>query len=219
MIKSFIEKLHSPPEDIDFFCEQCSCLYPFLCKENKKSNLTRILSEEDFWIKHVADSLLLVDYKPEILAHGISVADLGCGAGFPSLVLAMAFPDISITAIDSIAKKTDFVLRAGEFLGLKNLQVETGRGRELSAKPEWSERFDFIIARAVSEAKKVVREVRRMLKPSGEIVLYKTPEAAEKEICEVRKTSNDFKWNVSKVFNLPRNKGSRCFLNGIHGLT
>jgi 16S rRNA (guanine527-N7)-methyltransferase len=159
--------------------------------------------------------MLLVDYKPEIISSETSVADLGCGAGFPSLILAIAFPDISITAIDSIAKKTDFVCRAGEFLGLKNLHVVTGRGRGLAAKSECSESFDFIIARAVSEAKKVFREVRRMLKPGGEIVLYKTPEAAEKELCEVCKSSTDFEWNISKVFELPQNKGSRCFLTGI----
>ena len=213
MIKAFISTLQCQPSDIDYFCEQCSRLYPFLCEENKKSNLTRILSEEDFWIKHVADSLLLLDYKPEIANTGTSIADLGCGAGFPSLILAMAFPDISVTAIDSIAKKTDFVTRAGEFLKLNNLQVITGRGRELAAKAEWSEKFDFITARAVSEAKKVFREVRRMLKPSGEILLYKTPEAAEKEICEVRKISG-LEWNISPLFNLPEDKGCRCFLSG-----
>ncbi len=213
MIKSYISKLQRPPDDIDFFCEQCSLLYPFLCEENKKSNLTRILSEKDFWIKHIADSLLLLDYKPEIATPGTSIADLGCGAGFPSLILAMAFPYISVTAIDSIAKKTDFVASAGEFLKLRNLQVITGRGRELAAKPEWADKFDFITARAVSEAKKVFREVRRMLKPTGEILLYKTPEAAEKEICEVCK-SNDFEWNISPIFNLPEDKGCRCFLSG-----
>jgi 16S rRNA (guanine527-N7)-methyltransferase len=215
MIKSFISKLKSPPEDIDFFCEQCSRLYPFLCEENETSNLTRILSEDDFWIKHVADSLLLLDYKSGIASPGTFVADLGCGAGFPSLILAIAFPDISITAIDSISKKTDFVSRAGEFLKLDNLKVITGRGRELAAKEEWADKFDFITARAVSDAKKVFREVRRMLKPNGEIILYKTPEAAEKEICEVRKCSRDFKWNISKAFYLPQKKGCRCFLSGI----
>ena len=218
MIKSFITELKYPPENIDLFIEQCSRLYPFLCEENKKSNLTRILSEEDFWIKHVADSLLLFDFKPDLAGKGISIADLGCGAGFPSLILAMALPEASVTAIDSIVKKTDFVVRAGELLGLKNLQVVTGRGRELAAKSEWVGKFDFITARAVSEAKKVFREVRRMVKPGGEIILYKTPEAAEKEICEVRKISPSFKWNISRTYSLPEERGCRCFLSGRHNI-
>lgn len=215
MINNFLSNLKHPPQNIDFFCEQCSRLYPFLCQENKKSNLTRIVSEEDYWIKHVADSLLILDCKPAIAAPGTSVADLGCGAGFPALILAIAFPEISVTAIDSIAKKTAFVANAAEMLELNNLRVVTGRGREMAAKTEWSEKFDFIIARAVSEAKKVFREVRRMLKPSGEIVLYKTPETAEKEICEVRKTASDFIWDISEPCNLPGNQGCRCFLSGL----
>lgn len=214
MIKNFISTLKHPPQDIDFFCDQCSRLYVYLCEENKKSNLTRILSEEDFWIKHVADSLLLFEYKPEIAQPGINIADLGCGAGFPALVLALAFPDITVIAIDSIAKKIKFVANAAVMLELKNLQVVTGRGRELAVKTEWSRKFDFVTARAVSEAKKVFREVRRMLKPEGEMVLYKTPETAEQEICEIRKTATGFSWEVSKTYQLPDNKGDRCFLSG-----
>lgn len=214
MIESFISKLAYCPKDINFFCERCSSLYSFLCEENKKNNLTRILSEEDFWIKHVADSLLLLDFRPELAEKGTVIADLGSGAGFPALILATALPKASFVAIDSVSKKTDFIFRAGELLKLKNLHVITARGRELSAMPEWLEKFDFITARAVAEAKKIFREVRRMIKPGGEILLYKTPEVAKKEILEVRKISPSFKWDTSRIFHLPDKKGSRCFLSG-----
>ena len=62
---------------------------------------------------------------------------LAAGAGFPSLVLAMAFENLSVTAIDSIGKKTAFVESAGHELGLDNLEVITGRSRELNRKPEF----------------------------------------------------------------------------------
>lgn len=189
-------------------------LFELLTAENRKSNLTRITSEEDYWIKHVADSLLLLKFMPGLAEQKLNIADLGCGAGFPALVLALVLPDCEITAIDSIGKKTEFVARAGKELQLSNLQVVKGRGRELAAQAEWNGKFDIITARAVSEAKKIFREVRRMLKPDGRIILYKTPEAAEQEICEVRKSSPDWQWEISEVYELPEKKGQRCFLVG-----
>jgi len=214
MICDFILELNNPPKDMERFLELTSNLYPYLCQENKKSNLTRILSEEDYWIKHVADSILLLNVLPELTTGEISLADLGCGAGFPSLIIAIAAPNCSITAIDSIGKKCDFVSRAGTLLELNNLNVITGRGRELSAKKEFLGKFDIITARAVSEAKKIFREVRRMLKPNGTIILFKTPEAAEIEICDLRKISKNFKWTISRTYQLPKQMGSRCFLIG-----
>lgn len=214
MSREYITKLDLPIAELNVFYAHCESLYPFLCSENQNHNLTRILSEEDYWIKHVADSLLLLKYLPKLTDQKVSIADLGCGAGFPALVLALALPDSQVTAIDSIGKKTEFVRKAGEFLGLKNLQVVNGRGRELAAKAEWFERFDLITARAVSESKKIFREVRRMLNPDGEIVLYKTPEAAEEEVGGVRKVALGWQWQISDIYELPEAKGSRCFLEG-----
>lgn len=212
-MKDYLTNLKFPIKDLDLFISQCEEFFPFLCAENKKSNLTRITSEEDFWIKHVVDSLLLLKFKPELAEQSFQIADLGCGAGFPALILAMALPESNITAIDSIGKKTEFVSRAGEHLGIKKLKVIKGRGRELAAKPEWGGLFDIITARAVAETKKIFREVRRLLKPNGQIILYKTPDVAEKEICEVRK-SFGFDWQISQIYTLPENKGTRCFISG-----
>lgn len=212
-MKELLTKLDCPINDLDIFISQCEKLYPYLCDENKKSNLTRITSENDFWIKHVVDSLLLLKFKPELAERAYQIADLGCGAGFPALILAMALPKCNITAIDSIGKKTEFVSRAGELLMLKNLQVVKGRGRELAAKDELGEKFDIITARAVAETKKIFREIRRLLKIDGQVILYKTPETAEKEICDVRKSSN-WDWQLSSNYILPENKGSRCFIHG-----
>lgn len=215
-MKSIFQQLQYPPADFDLFYAKSAELYSFLCSENEKNNLTRIVDEEDYWIKHVYDSLLLTEAFPEITKKGINIADLGCGAGFPSLILAAGFPEINITGIDSIGKKTTFVEKAGELLTLKNLEVINGRGRELAAREEFQKRFDYITARAVSDVKTVFREVRRMLKPSGKIILYKTPKTAEQEICELRKKSSgtDFEWVSTNSFSLPNGKGERLFVSG-----
>lgn len=187
-----------------------------LVAENAKSNLTRITEPEEYWIKHVFDSLLLADAYPAIFADGAQFADLGCGAGFPALVLAAAFPNICVTAIDSRGKKTAFVSKAADFLGLSNISVVTGRGRELARRLEFKNRFNVVVARAVAETHVVFRETRAMLAPDSDIILYKSRESAETEICDIRiaKTADSHDWTTSELFLLPKAMGERVFIRG-----
>lgn len=212
-MKDYLSQFKSFDIDLESLISKCELLYSFLEKNNRQINLTRIVSRQDFWIKHIADSLFILQLIPELTRKKYEIADLGCGAGFPSLVLASALPKSRITAIDSVGKKIDFVSRAGELMDLQNLSPVKGRGRELAAKIEWQGKFDIITARAVSEAKKIFREVRRMLKPNGKIILYKTPETAEMEIREIPKTP-EFSWEISPVFLLPDSGEPRCFIVG-----
>jgi 16S rRNA (guanine527-N7)-methyltransferase len=187
--------LFNAPEFTAKFAE----LRDLLVAENAKSNLTRIIELNEYWIKHVFDSLLLADAYPEIFTSGAKFADLGCGAGFPSLVLAAAFPQINVTAIDSRGKKTAFVSKAADFLGLTNLSVVTGRGRELARRPEFKNKFDVVVARAVAETTTVFRETRAMLAPDADIILYKSSESAATEIRNIRaaKSADSFNWTTA----------------------
>ena len=72
--------------DLDMLIEKCSILYQILTIANEQVNLTRIDSEEGFWIKHVADSLMLGVAFPDLTRQKLRVGDIGCGAGFPSSV-------------------------------------------------------------------------------------------------------------------------------------
>ena len=103
------------------FAKKCAVLREYLIEVNQTTNLTRITEENDFNIKHVADSLGLALCFPELPKESLRIADLGCGAGFPSLILALAFPHWHITSIDSTGKKINFVRSAAEKLGLSNL--------------------------------------------------------------------------------------------------
>ena len=215
-MKELFNNLTAITLDLDVVTAKFADLYTILCSENSKRNLTRITDEEDFWIKHVYDSLLVAEAFPEMVRDGANIADLGCGGGFPSIVLATAFPRVNITAIDSIGKKTASVMKIADELGLQNLEVITGRGRELSAKEEFQNRFDYITARAVSEIKNIFRESRRMLKSDGKMVLFKTPTAAEKELREVRRKTakSGFCWEMTPMYTLPDNRGDRVFVIG-----
>ena len=197
----------------DVFIERCRAFYAILIEENSHTNLTRITDENEFFIKHIYDSLLILKYKPELITRkGLEIADLGCGAGVPSVILAIALPQANITAIDSIGKKTNFVQKAANKLELSNLKVITGRGRELARKPECNNAFDLLTARAVAELNKLYREVKGMLKPNSSMIFYKTPDAAQSEIASLNNASAKLNWQISETFLLPENMGERCFV-------
>lgn len=197
----------------DKFIAQIDKLFEILIEYNKNVNLTRITEYEDFLIKHVIDSLIIGKFFPEFSKYPLSVADIGCGAGFPSLVLALAYPNLQVTAIDSIAKKTAFVKFAGETLGLTNLKVITGRSKEMNCKFAYKSRFDIVTARAVADAKTVYLEAKNFPKKSGgSFILYKTPEQLVEDFPSIKQADSFHKWQVSEVYELPNSSGSRQFL-------
>jgi len=214
------------PFDMNEFCAQCNVansadfiskmtkLYDLLVKTNREVNLTRIQSEEDYWIKHVADSLAIARYFPQLSNKELVLADIGCGAGFPSLVLAAAFTNLRITAIDSIGKKTAFVESAARELNLNNLEVITGRSKELNRKTEYIERFDVVTARAVSDLRTLFREARKFIKPDGQFIFFKTPEQAELEVPQISRDTQKYSlgWEQTEVFSLPQDSGKRLFV-------
>lgn len=194
------------------FRKKMDILHAFLCEYNEKVNLTRITGYNDYILKHVCDSLLLGAAFRELTEKKISFCDIGCGAGFPSLVLAAAYPDWHITAVDSIGKKTTFVKLAAEKLNLANIEVCTGRTNELNRKIEWKNRFDIVSARAVATARTVYTDARNFPKTSGRFILYKTPEQLKEDLPEIQNTAPKRKWQLSEIFELPGNAGKRQFL-------
>ena len=202
-----------PPEKIKSYCEQCgvnniekfledcSILKNILFSENRKYNLTRIREDSDYWNKHIADSLSIVWLFPELRENNLKIADVGCGAGFPSLVLAIAFKNLQITAIDSIQKKTNFVELASKQIGLENLNVIWGRARELKIV----EKYDFVTARAVAEPIKIFKESRKLLKKTGKIVIYQTPKTETAPLDVLNKWTHKYSyiWGKSCEFLLP----------------
>jgi 16S rRNA (guanine527-N7)-methyltransferase len=93
----------------------------------------------------------------------INVLDVGSGGGLPGIPLAIARPELQVMLIDSIAKKTAFLLQAKAELGLANLQVVTGRVEDF--RPESG--FDVVTSRAFSDLKEFVTLTRHLLKPTG----------------------------------------------------
>lgn len=196
----------------EMFSGLCGQFFELLRAANSRMNLTRITERREFEIKHVADSLSLLRFFPELAERGLAMVDIGCGAGFPSVVLAAAFPAWRICAVDSTRKKIAFVSEAAEKLGLTNLRAVAGRAIELSRRPEFRECFDVVAARAVATTEKLFRECRRMVAPGGRFVLYKTPGQSE-ELAAVGREPG-FVWRALPEFELPEGAGTRVFFTG-----
>lgn len=168
----------------DGVCEKLSELTNELIKVNSYMNLTAIKEPAEIALKHYADCLLASQFIPS----GASVADIGCGGGFPSLPLAIARPDIKITAIDSTAKKTGFVDRTAKYLKLDNLQTVTGRAEELGADKPYRESFDVAIARAVAALPILSELCLPMVRRGGSFIAMKSVLAEQ----ELQNSANAF---------------------------
>ena len=129
-----------------------------LRKWNKVYNLTAIRDPQQMVSNHLLDSLAVMPY----LWEGRWL-DVGCGAGLPGLVLAVAQPGWQFTLLDSNSKKTSFVQQAIIELGLGNVSVHCARVEEWQP----AERFDGIISRAFSDLGDFLRRTRHLLAPHG----------------------------------------------------
>ena len=193
---SFAAECHvAAPEE---FLRRCEELRLLLEETNKFVNLTRITGKEEFDLKHAADSLLIARFFPEITKGVHRVADLGCGAGFPSLILALAYPELQITAIDSTLKKLRFVENAAQTLGLRNLRTVHGRIEELNKQSDFRHHFDFVVARAVAESPKLAKAASGFPARGGRFVFYKTPGQAAGELPLLKE-----KWQMTSELELP----------------
>jgi 16S rRNA (guanine527-N7)-methyltransferase len=202
------------------FIVMCDKLESLLRATNQHTNLTRICDHDDFIYKHVADSLLITKYFPALTTSLLEVADIGCGAGFPALILAMGYPNLQITAIDSNQKKCAFVRATAATLELDNINVVAGRARELNRQSPWQEKFAIITARAVAEASTIFRETKNMLAATGQFIFYKTPQQVEGDLPMLEKISAkyNFSWATTEIYPLPEDVGRRQFIYSLNRL-
>lgn len=198
------------PVDYSGFMEKMTLLGELLYETNESFNLTAI-KPDGFWCRHVADSLSPAFAMPDFFKTPKHICDLGCGAGFPSLVLAAAFPHCSFTPVDSTRKKVDYVNSAAEKLGLKNLKAIHARGNELGRKVPYRHAYDCVTARAVASSEILIRESAGLLNRNGCLIVYRTPLQYEEELAFLEKNKKTV-FETTDTFALPEDAGIRLFL-------
>ncbi len=143
---------------------------------NKKINLTSITGDENVVVKHFVDSLGMVKVfvKYNVNPDGLKVVDIGTGAGFPGIPIKIVYPDIELTLIESIHKKTFFLKHIITKLNLTNCQILNSRAEILSKEEMYKEKYDIATARAVVKTSEVIKLCLPLIKSKGKVVLYCT---------------------------------------------
>lgn len=161
--------------------EQLQSLYAAVVAANRNLNLTRITAPEEFWEKHVWDSIRGVG--DSIAAPtALRVVDIGTGAGFPGLPLAIARADWELTLVDATAKKIGFVRAIAPELGLANVKSIVSRIEDLGQQTAHRQQYDLALLRAVANANICAEYALPLVKLGGTAILYRgnwTEEEAE----------------------------------------
>jgi 16S rRNA (guanine527-N7)-methyltransferase len=146
--------------------------------EVERASVSSVTDPERAWRVHVADSLTGLEL-PE-LGKARSIADIGSGAGFPGLVLAVALPDARVDLIESIGRKCDFMRHAIDAAGIENARVVNARSEEL-ASGAGREAYAAATARAVGRLSTLAELASPLLEPGGVLVAWKGRRDPEEE--------------------------------------
>ncbi|MEA5514930.1 16S rRNA (guanine(527)-N(7))-methyltransferase RsmG [Nodularia sp. UHCC 0506] len=156
--------------------QQFQHLYELILRGNQQLNLTRITDPQEFWEKHLWDSLRGIapngQFIPSLLENA-SAIDIGTGAGFPGIPVAITMPNCQMTLLDSTRKKINFIDESLTQLNLSNAKTFIGRVEEIGHYPQHRKRYDVALIRAVSNASVCAEYTLPLLKQGGLAVIYR----------------------------------------------
>ena len=196
----------------DFSVEQISKFYKYmnmLIEWNEKINLTAIIEPNEIILKHFIDSLTI--YKD--IPNKLSVVDVGTGAGFPGIPLAIMNESLKFTLVDSLNKRLIFLQEVINELNLKNVELVHARAEEFGQNKKYREKFDISTSRAVANLSTLSEYLIPLVKENGKIICMKASEA-EEEIEQSKKAINVLGGTIKNVetFDLPQSDIGRTII-------
>ena len=175
-IKTLIDECKKQNIELDENKAKALKIYKELLVEwNEKMNLTAITEDYEVIIKHFVDCLecthLITDEK--------KIIDVGTGAGFPGMVLAIYYPQIDFTLLDGLNKRLIFLEEVVNKLGLKNVKIVHARAEEAARNEEYFETFDAVVSRAVANLPVLLEYTSPYIKVNGKCIVMKGDNAKE----------------------------------------
>jgi len=147
-----------------------------LLERNQQTNLTAITDPQEMLVKHIEDCGKLC----AMLKSGENILDVGTGAGFPGIIIAIVRDDVKVTMLDSIGKKLDFVEEVVEKLGLE-AEIRNGRAEMLGKDAAFREQYDVVTARAVADMATLAELCLPIVKVGGRMLAMKGANARQEQ--------------------------------------
>jgi 16S rRNA (guanine527-N7)-methyltransferase len=179
---------------------------------NRVMNLTRITEPIEAAVKHYADSLALLLWTEGRSVTVRTVLDVGTGAGFPAVPLAVMRPEWAVTAIDATRKKVEFLTRTVAAIGLTNVHVEHAHAAHWRPKRP----FDVVVVRALAPLGKCLELCAAFVKPGGWLVAYKTASLDRAELAAAEKVLKKTRLRVEEPFPYELQMGDQTLHRALH---
>lgn len=185
--------------------KQLEKYYEMLIETNKTTNLTRITTKEEVYLKHFYDSLTIT--KVIDLTKNLNLIDIGTGAGFPGLVLKIVFPNLNITLLDSSNKRIYFLNKVIKELDLKNIKIINSRIEDYK-----EETFDIVTSRAVAKTNILLELACQLPKTNGYFIFLKSNITEELKESEAALEKLNLTLETKEEFTLPIENSTRTIL-------
>ncbi|MFD0896797.1 16S rRNA (guanine(527)-N(7))-methyltransferase RsmG [Loigolactobacillus binensis] len=185
--------------------------FEVLVTVNQQMNLTNITAEPEVYLKHFYDSLTPSFYLPALRTTALSICDIGAGAGFPSIPLKIAFPQLQVTIVDSLNKRINFLNQLAGELNLANVAFYHDRAETFGSKRgEHREQYDLVTARAVARLNVLSELCLPLVKKGGHFVALKG-QLPDGELAEADYAISKLggKLSTTTAFNLPETGDQR----------
>lgn len=191
--------------------EKFQKFYNLLQEWNHKIDITRIVDEDEVYIKHFLDSLLIT--KSGVIEKNQKIIDIGTGGGFPGIPLKIYNDTLSFTLLDSLKKRINFLDKVTESLELENIENLHGRAEEIARKEQYREKYDIATSRAVANLQTLLEYCLPFVKVGGYFIAMKGPNYKE-ELKQSKGAINILGGILDKVieYKIPLSLGERSLI-------
>lgn len=189
--------------------------YELLIDWNQRMNLTTITDRDEVVQKHFIDSVLLLTKYDKTEFENKNIIDVGTGAGFPGIPLAIMLPQTNFVLIDSLDKRITFLKTVLDELGLSNVTLYHGRAEDFGKDTSFREQFDYCVSRAVAPLPILLEYCSPFIKVDGSLLLYKSIKT-DQEVDESKHALDELNCKIGEICTLSDDEDYKRYIIEIH---